>query len=138
MRNVIILGAGGAASAITFYIEEQNSRNEIEEKINILGYIGDKPDIDIADIDNLQTTQLTDSLTVGCENVHGCDNLGPQTDGRYVVWQAFKPVIGSEIWFFDTVTGQRNRISPLDGGNHFSPVIAEQEYTRQNHRGGVL
>ncbi|GAG09706.1 unnamed protein product, partial [marine sediment metagenome] len=46
MRNVIILGAGGAASALTFYIEDNNSINESKEKINILGYIGDKPGVD--------------------------------------------------------------------------------------------
>lgn len=46
MRNVIILGCGGAASALTYYIEDNNSHNGTKEKINILGYIGDKPGVD--------------------------------------------------------------------------------------------
>lgn len=39
MRNVIILGSGGLASELTFYIEDNNSKNKPNEKINILGYI---------------------------------------------------------------------------------------------------
>ena len=39
MRNVIILGTGGCASEITFYIEDNNSKLPVDEKINILGYI---------------------------------------------------------------------------------------------------
>lgn len=39
MKNVLILGTGGLASELTFYIEDNNSRVEDEEKINIKGYI---------------------------------------------------------------------------------------------------
>lgn len=39
MRNVIILGSGGCASEITFYIEDNNSKSSPNEKINILGYL---------------------------------------------------------------------------------------------------
>jgi acetyltransferase-like isoleucine patch superfamily enzyme len=39
MRNVIILGTGGCASEVTFYIEDNNLRLPESEKINILGYI---------------------------------------------------------------------------------------------------
>ena len=39
MRNVVILGAGGAAAELTFYIEDNNSKVEKQEQINILGYI---------------------------------------------------------------------------------------------------
>ncbi|MDO6605127.1 hypothetical protein [Arenibacter palladensis] len=39
MRNVIILGTGGGASEVTFFIEDNNSKVSEEEKINILGYI---------------------------------------------------------------------------------------------------
>jgi sugar O-acyltransferase (sialic acid O-acetyltransferase NeuD family) len=39
MRNVIILGSGGCAAEVTFYIEDNNSNSNTEEKINILGYI---------------------------------------------------------------------------------------------------
>lgn len=39
MRNVIILGTGGCAAEITFFIEDNNLRVPKEESINILGYI---------------------------------------------------------------------------------------------------
>ena len=39
MRNVIILGTGGGASEVTFFIEDNNSKLPESEKINILGYI---------------------------------------------------------------------------------------------------
>lgn len=39
MRNVIILGTGGCASEVTFYIEDNNSKLPQSEQINILGYI---------------------------------------------------------------------------------------------------
>lgn len=39
MRNVIILGTGGCASEITFYIEDNNKHKPESEKINIRGYI---------------------------------------------------------------------------------------------------
>lgn len=39
MRNVIILGTGGCASEVTFYIEDNNSKLPDSEKINIRGYI---------------------------------------------------------------------------------------------------
>jgi acetyltransferase-like isoleucine patch superfamily enzyme len=39
MRNVIILGTGGCASEVTFYIEDNNLKASADEKINILGYI---------------------------------------------------------------------------------------------------
>lgn len=39
MRNVIILGTGGCASELTFYIEDNNSKASGNEKINLLGYI---------------------------------------------------------------------------------------------------
>lgn len=44
MRNVIILGAGGAAAEVTFYIEDNNSKVEFKDQINILGYIDDSKD----------------------------------------------------------------------------------------------
>lgn len=39
MRNVIILGTGGCASQLTFYIEENNSKVSEDSQIKILGYI---------------------------------------------------------------------------------------------------
>ncbi|MGB5781108.1 MAG: hypothetical protein WBM42_04495, partial [Eudoraea sp.] len=39
MRDVIILGTGGCAAEVTFYIEDHNSKVSEEERINILGYI---------------------------------------------------------------------------------------------------
>ena len=39
MRDVIILGTGGCASEVTFYIEDNNSRVPESDRINILGYI---------------------------------------------------------------------------------------------------
>ncbi len=39
MRNVIILGTGGCASEVTFYINDHNTKSGIEEQINILGYL---------------------------------------------------------------------------------------------------
>lgn len=39
MKNIIILGSGGLAAQITFYIEDNNSKVESDEKLNILGYI---------------------------------------------------------------------------------------------------
>lgn len=39
MRNVIILGTGGCASELTFYIEDNNRVAADKNKINILGYI---------------------------------------------------------------------------------------------------
>lgn len=41
MRNVIILGAGGAGAELTFYIEDNNSKSGLYDQINILGYIDD-------------------------------------------------------------------------------------------------
>ena len=39
MRNIIILGTGGAAAEITFYIEDNNTKVTDDQKIKILGYI---------------------------------------------------------------------------------------------------
>ncbi|WP_422080657.1 hypothetical protein [Ulvibacterium sp.] len=39
MRNVIILGTGGCASEVTFYIEDNNKHLPELEQIHILGYI---------------------------------------------------------------------------------------------------
>ncbi|WP_299106336.1 hypothetical protein [uncultured Winogradskyella sp.] len=39
MRNVIILGTGGCAAEVTFFIEDYNLKMHEDEKINILGYI---------------------------------------------------------------------------------------------------
>ena len=39
MRNVIIIGAGGAASELTFYIEDYNAFNQDKNQINIRGYL---------------------------------------------------------------------------------------------------
>jgi len=39
MRNVIILGTGGCAAEVTFYIEDNNSKVDEDQKINIIGYI---------------------------------------------------------------------------------------------------
>ena len=44
MRNVIILGAGGAGAEVTFYIEDHNSKVESSEQLNILGYLDDSED----------------------------------------------------------------------------------------------
>lgn len=41
MRNVIILGAGGAGAEVTFYIEDHNAKVRKDDHINILGYIDD-------------------------------------------------------------------------------------------------
>ena len=41
MRNVVILGAGGAGAEVTFYIEDHNSKATVGEQIKILGYIDD-------------------------------------------------------------------------------------------------
>ncbi|MEY8020087.1 acetyltransferase [Muriicola sp. SD30] len=41
MRNVIILGAGGAGAEVTFYIEDHNSKVGPEDQINIKGYLDD-------------------------------------------------------------------------------------------------
>ncbi|WP_282163336.1 acetyltransferase [Ulvibacterium marinum] len=41
MRNVVILGAGGAGAEVTFYIEDHNSKVEVHQQIRILGYIDD-------------------------------------------------------------------------------------------------
>lgn len=42
MRTVIIVGAGGAGAEVTFYIEDHNSKVEVDKRINILGYLDDK------------------------------------------------------------------------------------------------
>ena len=39
MRNIIILGTGGLSAQLTFYIEDNNSKVENDEKLNVLGYI---------------------------------------------------------------------------------------------------
>ena len=39
MKDVIILGTGGCAAEVTFYIEDNNSKVDLDQKINILGYI---------------------------------------------------------------------------------------------------
>ena len=39
MRNVIILGTGGCAAEVTFYIKDHNSKVPEGERINILGHI---------------------------------------------------------------------------------------------------
>jgi acetyltransferase-like isoleucine patch superfamily enzyme len=39
MRNVIIVGSGGCAAEVTFYIEDYNTNAKDKEEINILGYI---------------------------------------------------------------------------------------------------
>ena len=41
MKKVIILGAGGAGSELTFYIEDHNSKVGPDDKIKIVGYIDD-------------------------------------------------------------------------------------------------
>lgn len=41
MKRVIILGAGGAGSELTFYIEDHNSKVGPDDKIEIVGYIDD-------------------------------------------------------------------------------------------------
>ncbi|MET6990755.1 acetyltransferase [Sediminicola arcticus] len=46
MRNVIILGTGGCAAQLTYYIEDNNSRVKEDDKIRILGYIEDEKSID--------------------------------------------------------------------------------------------
>ena len=39
MRNVVIVGSGGCASEVTFYIEDNNRKVAPEEQINIIGYL---------------------------------------------------------------------------------------------------
>ena len=39
MRNVIIVGSGGCAAEVTFYIEDNNANAKTEDQIHILGYI---------------------------------------------------------------------------------------------------
>ena len=39
MRNVVIVGAGGAAAELTFYIEDYNASDKTTDKINIRGYL---------------------------------------------------------------------------------------------------
>ena len=39
MKNIIILGSGAVAAELTFYIEDNNSKVEKEQKIKIIGYI---------------------------------------------------------------------------------------------------
>ena len=39
MRNVVIVGAGGAAAELTFYIEDYNACEANTDKINIRGYL---------------------------------------------------------------------------------------------------
>ena len=39
MKNIVILGSGAVAAELTFYIADNNSKVENEEKINIVGYI---------------------------------------------------------------------------------------------------
>lgn len=41
MRNIIILGAGGAGAEVTFYIEDHNSKVGVDQQIRIAGYIDD-------------------------------------------------------------------------------------------------
>ena len=41
MRNVIILGSGGAGAEVTFYIEDHNTKVGADERVNILGYLDD-------------------------------------------------------------------------------------------------
>lgn len=41
MRDVIILGAGGAGAELTFYIEDHNSKVEASQQLRIVGYIDD-------------------------------------------------------------------------------------------------
>ena len=41
MKKVIILGAGGAGSELTFYIEDHNSKVGPDDQIEIVGYIDD-------------------------------------------------------------------------------------------------
>lgn len=41
MKNVIILGAGGAGAEVTFYIEDHNSKVGVDQQIRISGYIDD-------------------------------------------------------------------------------------------------
>lgn len=41
MRNVIILGAGGAGAELTFYIEDHNSKVGVDQQMRISGYIDD-------------------------------------------------------------------------------------------------
>jgi len=39
MRDIIIIGAGGCAAEVTFYIEDFNENVKDEERINIVGYV---------------------------------------------------------------------------------------------------
>lgn len=39
MKNIIILGTGGCAAEVTFYIEDRNTKVPQDKKLNIKGYI---------------------------------------------------------------------------------------------------
>lgn len=39
MRNIVIVGTGGCASEVTFYIEDNNTKVDSNEQINIIGYL---------------------------------------------------------------------------------------------------
>ena len=47
MRNVIILGTGGCAAEVTFYIGDHNSKVSEGERINILGHIDYDENIEV-------------------------------------------------------------------------------------------
>jgi acetyltransferase-like isoleucine patch superfamily enzyme len=39
MRNLIIIGTGAAAAELSSYIEDENSKLELDNRVNLLGYI---------------------------------------------------------------------------------------------------
>jgi len=47
MRNIIILGTGGCAAEVTFYIKDHNSKVSEGERINILGHIDNAENVEV-------------------------------------------------------------------------------------------
>ena len=45
MRKVVILGTGGAASEVTFYIEDHNTKVDQQNQITIVGYLDQNDDL---------------------------------------------------------------------------------------------
>ncbi len=66
-------------------------------------------------LETMQLQQITDDNS---------DDISPQNDGRYVVWQKNIRGSGSSIYLYDTMYGgASNKISPDDSASHFAPAI---------------
>lgn len=80
MRNVLILGSGGLAAELTFYIEDNNSKIDATEQINIIGYIDYDDAVDkfwkkynfkapvVCDIDGFEPT-ADEEVLIGVANL---------------------------------------------------------------------